>query len=125
MFDNLICEYQLPDLCKHKDFQTKSLDRHMETFIITENGRLVKRFGNWFNKTTNEISAFTALYKDVNDVGEYLKKRQKFIDENEWRETERLDLNYHGDVEFYDVTRSYVARFTNGQLEWIKGGLNK
>lgn len=41
MFDTLYCDYPLPDKeVQHEDFQTKSLDRLMDTYRITTDGRL-------------------------------------------------------------------------------------
>lgn len=42
MFDNVQCEYPLPDGLDPTgiDFQTKSMDSVLDTYVITEHGRL-------------------------------------------------------------------------------------
>jgi len=44
MFDNLRCEYPLPDAAAQNfDFQTQSFDCLLDDYVITKEGRLVKR----------------------------------------------------------------------------------
>ena len=48
MFDNLRCEYPLPDAAAQNfDFQTQSLDCLLDDYVITKEGRLVKHYVDW------------------------------------------------------------------------------
>lgn len=106
MFDYIKCECPLPDRFDPSthDWQTKDLDSTMDTYTITKDGKL-KGGGN--------------------------EHRTEFFE------------NYHGDLRFYGSNsgghgfeycfshddsplwwREYVARFTNGTLEKITGGIN-
>lgn len=127
MFDYVQCDYPLPDGFKPKgssrDFQTKAFDRpFMEPYTITAEGRLLKEDGEY--ETTPEKErpyygkpGFEGLMKFCGSI----RKVNKRI----------VDTEYHGDFNFYDwddelkLMRDYTARFTNGQLEWIRGGLEK
>lgn len=118
MFDDLTCEYPLPDHYTKKDYQTKSLDCVLLNYIITKEGRLVYVFGKWFDKNTGELSP----YNDMSVI-ETMGLDENFFDSIEWKETQRFDTEYHGDIEFHGHGRSYLARFTEGQLQWLRGGV--
>ena len=94
MFDTLKCEYPLPDKIVQKDsFQTKSLDCLLNNYTISKRGKLILQP---YNKTS------------VN----------------------KITVDFHGDLQFYTSRGSweennyerfeYIARFTEGNLQWIK-----
>jgi hypothetical protein len=102
VFDWVKCEAPLPDGFvppgKYDDFQTKTFDEaYMECFTITSDGRLLKRF-------------------DVYDITPESERHRS----GQWEE-----VPFHGDLEFgsYDTetkeSRDYIARFSNGRLDWI------
>lgn len=97
MFDDLKCDYPLPNAVhQNRAFQTKSLDCTMTQYTITADGRLTY-----------------PQMKDVKDdkapLGWHFMPTGHII-----------DTVYHGDIYFYAGDAEYVARFTNGKAEWIK-----
>jgi hypothetical protein len=96
MFDNVRCEIPLPDGWDGKGMQTKDLGCTMSTVTITAEGRLVGSLREWW-----------------------------------WEEHKpERDLDFHGDFNFYGSEgqygtpeykwHDYVARFTEGRLNWIR-----
>ncbi len=133
MFDYVVCEYPLPgnppqwviDHARTGKFQTKDTDRQwLERYTITADGRLVHHAVRY-----EEVTESEGPYRDHPDpearallrwVGSI---RSIPIGEDEVHDIHR-DLRFStcSDDEprvFYE----YVARFTNGQLERITGGL--
>lgn len=106
MFDYIKCEVMLPDgtLTKDREFQTKSLDNLLATYVISAKGELYKE--DWD-------------YVWVDDDDRFLKGYMKMVDGSYRRE---YLTDYHGDIIFYSginedgVWRNYFARFTNGKL---------
>ena len=93
MFDTIYCEYPLPEAAHQTlDFQTKNLECALDTYTITSDGRLVRH------------------------------ARRGGL----WKTPEDHDVEWplHGDIRFYTskdkVWIEYVARFTHGQVEWIR-----
>jgi hypothetical protein len=94
LFDTIYCHYPLPNP-RHQDldFQTKDLECFLGTYTITREGRLVRHASSdWGSRLDSEV---------------------------EWR--------LHGDIRFYTSVKTenpswieYVARFTNGRVEWIR-----
>lgn len=95
MFDDIRVD-KLDWQGKRRDYQSKSLDCTMTTYIITNEGRLVYEQREW--KETNKAP-----------LGGW------FVGTGEM-----IDTEYHGDIIFYDFGEEYLARFTDGQLLWIK-----
>lgn len=100
LFDELKVEYPLAEReVQGHLFQTKDLECSMSTYTITKEGRLIhhRRFDDWGVARTKDMD---------------------------------VDTEYHGDISFGTHTGSYndgtqvvyeyVARFTEGQLQWIK-----
>lgn len=120
MFDKIKCEVLLPDgsMQNDREFQTKSLENLMNSYVITQNGELYEE--DWDSEWV-EDSSFKVL-------GGYLKRiegsyHRKYL------------TDFHGDIIFYsgdilpDVSdsgektyRDYHARFTEGKLSrmWYK-----
>lgn len=96
MFDTLRCQYPLPDKIVQADsFQTKSLDRLLDNYTITKAGKLILQ-------------------------------RQR----NYEASVKKITIDFHGDLRFYTSKGAreennyewfeYIARFTDGKLQWIK-----
>lgn len=99
MFDYIYSLYPLPDTdAQNLEFQTKSFDGCLESFLITREGRLLCMFDR---KEFLEERPFEEELPELAQVGQ--------------------DTAYHGDVYFYtmgedDTWYEYKARFTEGQL---------
>lgn len=110
MYDELTCKYPLPEEyadMQQREFQTKSLERLLDHYTITEDGELFIR------------QAEREWVTDPNSVlGGYAKAIR------EWEE--RVE-DFHGDLYFYtsrtrDAPKALVtfrARFTHGKVESI------
>lgn len=96
MFDTLKCKYPLPEKEVQEDsFQTKSLDCLLDNYTITEQGKLILH-------------------------------RQRHYE----TAARKIEVDFHGNLRFYTSKGSreennyqwfeYVARFTEGKLQWIK-----
>lgn len=119
MFDEIKCKFPLPDLKPEEawlqtaTFQTKSFDPAMETYTITEEGRLI------LDKITWDIIP-PEERENKDDIFPFLKPTSQ----------EDIDTGYHGDITFYtgDINNSpshyiwheFKARFTEGTVTWIK-----
>jgi hypothetical protein len=113
MFDNLICKYPLPrpemQTC---EFQTKDLECVLDSYEITEDGRLVRH--EWD-------------YEWQDDPSSPLKGWLRRKDES----YRAVHLDYTGHIRFYDFwpprevnPNSPLIEFTvsmkNGFVEWIR-----
>ncbi len=99
VFDTIHCDYPLPDPeYQDEEFQTKDLDRTLDRYRITADGRL------W--RLPRKIAPFA---KDT--------PPPDAADKSE-------DMNYHGELCFYTDTDKgwleYHARFTYGTVDWIR-----
>jgi hypothetical protein len=126
MFDELICEYPLPDGAVDRDvqealFQTKSLDCTLDRYTITKDGRLILH---------------KARYESVPE------EERPYYGTPEWEESPFLRtagslksvpvgdvaVPYHGYIRFYTYVGKhpdgelfeYLAKFTDGRLEEIR-----
>ncbi len=106
--DNLKCEVELPGLGLRPDleFQTKLFGADID-LTISRDGRLIE------HRKKYEYSE-----KDKLSPGSWFPK-PRIIDLGD------QDLEFHGDLSFYTSIKEkelveYVARFTNGQLEWMR-----
>ena len=93
LFDTVRCDYPLPDAAHQSlEFQTKDFERSLDEYLITRDGRLVRR----------ARPRETGLVRDVEcpfhgDVRIY-------------------DLDPHKERGLVE----YVVRFTNGRVEWVR-----
>jgi hypothetical protein len=112
MFDYVQSEVPLPDGYTGK-LQTKSFDSCLTTILIRADGRLLEKNDEYETVPVSERPF-------PNHPTKQFFGSRRLIKEN-WRE-----LNFHGDFEFYGSERGtgawhgYIARFTHGQLEYIK-----
>lgn len=109
MFDVIRCEVMLPDasLPENREFQTKSLENIMASYVITQKGELYEE--RW-------------EYKWIKDSGSFFGGYSRKIEDSYRRE---YLTDFHGDIIFYDgrpmdkennIWRDYYARFTEGKL---------
>jgi hypothetical protein len=104
----------LPEQFKYiSDWQTKDVvEPQMETLIVTEDGKLIYQWWEreWFDDPT---------YPMINPMIKGYYKRTV---------EHREELSYHGDMEIIGGNNNKppfvecVCRFTEGKLDWIKGG---
>lgn len=126
MFDHIICDHELPDGFDATGiiFQTKDIDNDLDTYTITDGGRLIHHYREWETTPDSELPD---------------PKRPFFGSIREKAGSQKqIDKNYHGDLYFYSSNicgggpagfmtendeapwaREYTARFTNGKLESI------
>jgi len=123
MFDYIKCEYQLPDSAvQNETFQTKSLDKGLEDYTITSDGRLIQHAVR-FESVPEEERPFYGK-------PEWKKPLGKVCGSIKSVPTGDAEIAYHGDIRFYTSIGSretndyewfeYQARFTDGKLHWIK-----
>lgn len=105
MFDDIKCDYQLPDEgLEHDHFQTKDFDCRLDQYRITKDGRL-------------ELMQY-----DVTTVPDSDRLFGYRMDRNE---VQWIDVNFHGDLIMYTYGRDgrfyeYLVRFTEGEVSWVK-----
>lgn len=120
MFDYIVCEVELPgNPPEGLSFQTKSLPRTMATYTITKEGRLLKTRYKRVRLRQGEVPHYTRFWSRMQPIVEHPLMRTIHL------KREALDIDHHGDIIFYDYLGAgkwyeYKARFTNGQLEWIR-----
>ena len=97
LFDEVRCDYPLPDGKPGTYFQTKTFDApYIEQYRITPEGRLLREEPPWYERIP------------VRGISNW------------------VDTNFHGVLNFYDydtktkVWRNFNAIFTHGQLELIQ-----
>jgi hypothetical protein len=95
MYDIVVFDAELPGLPpQSRRFQTKSLDRCLDRYTVTREGRLCL--------SGNEMA------DDEPAAGQ--------------PETEDVDIDFHGDIRLVSEGEGgeYIARFTHGTLEWVQ-----
>ena len=94
-FDTVNCDYLLPDP-RHQDldFQTKDLERAMEHYTITRDGRLIRH--------ARPSLRVPAAERDV-----------------EWPIHGEIRI-YDSDPDSDQALVEYAVRFTHGRVEWIR-----
>jgi len=122
MFDELRCEFPLPDpIVQDEIFQTKDLERLLDRYTITSDGRLILH---------------QVRYEEVPE------KERPYYGTPEWKRggliqflgslrpvpVGAVEIPFHGDIVFYTFLENrpekewfeYRARFTDGRLQWIR-----
>lgn len=117
MFDYIRCEQPMPEGAPDV-FQTKDLDCMMDSYTITADGRLIKHQVRYEIVPEEERPYYNTpkwgnpMYTMCGSV--------KSIPIGDW------DTNFHGDVQFYAMSRGrwwdFVALFKDGQLIDLRGG---
>lgn len=124
MFDDLKCEYPLPDAdVQDRTFQTKSLECLMDRYTITREGRLILHKVRYEYVPEEEREYYgTPEWDEKPFVRIFGMLRSIPVGD--------VDMAYHGDITFYTSLGSreegdfewfeYKARFTEGRLQWIE-----
>lgn len=123
VFDELRCEYPLPDAAVQDEvFQTKSLDRTMTRYTITADGRLIEH--------TVRCESVPEEERPYYGKPEWEKPLNRLIGSMKSIPVRDVEVPFHGDVFFYTSRGKpqteafewfeYQARFTDGKLQWIK-----
>ena len=93
LFDDITCEYPLPNL-SHQDraFQTKDLGCWLHRYVITRDGRLIRkaRTGVWGEGSPRDME--WPIHGDI-QMYDFDRDRDQMVE--------------------------YVVRFTHGRVEWI------
>jgi hypothetical protein len=97
MYDELWWEAELPvgHPSNNRLFQTKSFDRCLDRYVVTQEGRLYLVGNGW------------------QDDGDFHGERSQGT----------IDVDFHGDMRLVSMEGQYgeyIARFTHGTLEWIR-----
>jgi len=104
MYDDIFCECDCPDELRPEErhFQTKSLYRMMDRFTITRKGRLIHHFTQYAQDANPPDGLYRMIPVEKQDI----------------------DMHFHGDIllsgERDGRFLEYAARFTHGELEWIR-----
>jgi len=98
MYDEIWWQAELPHgrSPEKRLFQTKSLHRCLDRYVVTSEGRLCLVGNGW-----QDDGEFGGAYDSKANV----------------------DTDFHGDIRLLSVGgehSEYVARFTHGKLEWIQ-----
>ena len=124
MFDELKCEYKLPDpVVQEETFQTKSFDCLLDSYTITRDGRLIHHQVRYESVPEEERPCYGTSEWEQSEFA-HLIGSLKAVPIGD------VEIPYHGDVYFYTSIGSretgdyewfeYQARFTNGRLKWIR-----
>lgn len=123
MFDELFCEYTLPDP-EHQDmrFQTKGVFKLMRWLVITKEGRLY-----WFKTKTVPVPEEERYYygkPEWDDSDPAMRDLYRLAGSTKQVPLTEIDLFHDGDLRFYtargDEWIEYIATFEDGQLVSIK-----
>lgn len=109
MYDHVDVYVPLPDGSdtSGRGFQSKDFGCHMDTIKITSAGRLVFEECHYEDVPLDERP-----FPRAGGLLGLMGCMRRVYDRD-------VDMNYHGDVEFYDRETRYVARFTDGSLARI------
>lgn len=136
MFDHIRCEYPLPDGLDATgiEFQTKAFENLMERYTIMADGRLIAHRVRYEEVPEAERPYFDTQKWEANPFLRLVGSLRAVPIRDE-------EIPYHGDIGFCCTnigavgpegfatvddspvdTREYLARFTSGRVEWIRGG---
>lgn len=111
MFDDVQCDYPLPDGWHGKGMQSKDFECEMTLYRITAEGRLTRQDSDW-----EDVPKAERPYPDAaeDDWKRNIGARRRI--NIRWPDT-----NYHGIFNFYgggfqNDWHEYNAKFTDGQL---------
>ncbi len=126
MFDNIQCEYPLPEtgyrVSPGHSFQTKSLGSELDDYTITVDGSLILHRKSWEGVPEEERPYY--------GTPEWEERSKQVIGSIRTVPVGDEEVPYHGDIYFYDslsvgnkpgeVWIEYKARFTEGRLSRIE-----
>ena len=112
MFDYVQCDYPLPDgrVVDGPVFQTKDFDCGMDIVRISRAGRLVLREWHFVDVPKAERPYPDAEEGSIESMCGIVRR----VVDREY------EAEFHGDMNFYGEPGDFIARFTEGQLQWIK-----
>lgn len=122
LYDLLRCEYDLPGPRPPSGvFQTKSLERGLQEYTLTADGRLLWHY-TYFEPVPEEERPNWGTPEWDKPLGK-LAGAQRPVHRGD------VELPYHGDIYFYETLEQpdgqrqwleYQARFTHGRVEWVR-----
>lgn len=122
MFDELRCEFPLPDaVVQNEVFQTKGLECLLDRYTITSDGRLILHQVRYEAVPEEERPYYgTPEWERGGLVRSLGCMRAVPVGD--------VELPFHGDLVFYTSRGTgpdmewfeYQARFTEGKLQWIR-----
>lgn len=117
MYDYVVCEHPLDDgtTLNGVELQTKDFECSMDIVRITPEGRLILR--ETHGETVPEQER--PYYGKPEWDGPY-KELYRLSGSYRTIAHREYDAQYHGDMRFCSMDSYYVARFTHGQLEYIR-----
>ncbi len=126
MFDELKCEYPLPDPeAQDFTFQTKSLDRSLANYVITKDGKLLSNENTCLNERDPKETEQCEEVPHHGDISFHMVKavlsdgRLAVLSGQNKKHAYTRGKN-NEEIPVQTKWFEYKARFTNGQLEWIK-----
>lgn len=105
MFDEIVCEYPLPDGYvpeKGEEFQTKDLDECMRHYRIDSSGALLREL--------YRIDEIEPPDPNAKDIGARIFGKRERVHLG-WE-----PVAHHGAIEFYGGDHCYVALYSHGEL---------
>ena len=119
MFDEIKCEYPLPDAGSVINFQSKSLNCLMDKYKVTLDGRLIFHKEIWIPVPEQDRPFYGKPEWDNKDIYRLFGCLKSVPQGDE-------DTHYHGILNIYTTEKYYLYEydliFTNGNLEKV---LNK
>ena len=127
MFDEVTCDYALPDAFEARGvlFQTKELGNSLDRYTITSDGRLIAHRVPYEEVPEEERPYYGTPEWSTSSLRQFFGSMRAVPVGDE-------GIMFHGDVRLYkgfatvddapvDI-REYIVRFTNGRVEWVRGG---
>lgn len=117
MFDNVVCEKPLPDGFEGV-FQSKDFACEMDTYTITKDGRLTRRYVSHYEPVPESEWEYSNPNGALEEIWHEQSKRRPIYGTR--------DIDFHGWLNFYAAVGSrhegnwewheYRAKFTDGEL---------
>jgi hypothetical protein len=129
LYDDVKCQYKLPGATNEvqKDvFQTKDLGSMMDSYTITEDGKLLQSIREYYEVPEEERPYYGTPEWEENQF-------KKLVGSMESKFIEDRKINHHGIIYIYTITADrewweYEIKFTDGKVvsvkrinkEWLK-----
>jgi hypothetical protein len=128
MFDDVLCERELPDGFEGRNFQTKDFGCDLDKYTITADGRLKRRY------VSEHVPTDESEWRYSPDDPDPLHRI--WHENSKWRPVySECDMSFHGILNFYTCTGDrkdgtwewfeYNAKFTDGQLVSIERDMRR